>query len=100
DEEAAREDGRREEDEALGDEDRPDEEGEVVERDPRRSVAKDRDEEVDRARGGRDPEQLEPDDPHVDAGALVVHTERRVPGPPDVRGPEPHDYAGHGDEPE
>src|SRR2546427_9722085 len=64
DEQPAREDGRREEDEPLRDEDRPYEQGEVLERDPRRAEPEDRDDDVDRARGGRDPGDLEPYDPH------------------------------------
>src|SRR5207247_2093824 len=77
-----------------------DEQGQVLEREAGGAVPEDRDEEVDRARGRRNAEQLQSDDPHVDAGTGVVHTQRRVAGPSDVRGPEPHDDAGDRDDPE
>src|SRR2546426_250941 len=100
DEQPTREDRRRQEDEPLRDEDRPDEQGEILERDPGSAVSQNRHEEVDRARGRRNPEELQPDDPHVDARAPVVHAQRRIAGPPDVRGAEPHDHARDRNHPE
>src|SRR3989441_279406 len=100
DEQSARQDRRRRQDEALRDEDRPDEQGKIFEGDAGSPMPQDRHEEVDGARGRRNAEQLQPDDPHVDAGTGVVDAERRVAGPSDVRGPHPHDDAGDRDDPE